>query len=248
MTALPAEAWRDPIMQQASARSHYRTDLEFHNWSHGLETAEESRSNALICLENDIDVDPDVAYASGLHHDDNFWQVPQVDHAFRSKEVYSAYLGANIQDCLGMPKETIDEFKDAIYSTERGIACKTILAKCVRRADLKNVSSPNSLDFLNATYRLYRESKRLKDEKPVSLARPDRLIKDLIRFGGISYEVLSTYYEEDLSLGDFDHNADGSCEFNKLGTQNMRLLLPEKLSVILPKKLGEVVNYQPVGL
>lgn len=248
------EMWQDPQVLEAQARPHHRDDLEFHNWPHALDVRDDTRANANRCVDNGITVDWDVLDPASLNHDDDFWLVPRgtpgmkSDHRFTTKERHAAAVARQELTDLGMPPSKVKHVSDNILSSEKGVRCKTIEARCLRQADLANVASPNPLIFLNSTYRLYREDKQLKGEQPMQPSLKVPFVRDFIGFAAVSYEVLTTYNSEDISLGDFDRDREGQSLFGQRAARNIALLVPNRLTDFLSRHLADIIDCRPIGI
>jgi hypothetical protein len=243
------EAWRDPVQLEAQARPHY-IDLEFHNWPHALAVRADTRANAQRCVDHGLTIDWDVLDPASLNHDGDFWIPPgsAPGYKYKTKERAAAAIVRREMPVLGMPADKIKHVSDIIKSSEKGVRCKTLEARCMRQADLANVAHPNPIVILNGTYRLYKETKRLNGEqpKPPSMRLP--FLKDFLGFAAVSYEILTVYNDEDVSLGDFDRDQEGRSLFAQHAAKNIALLTPARLTDLLSRHLPSIVNYQPIGL
>ena len=243
------EKWQDPRFLDPMLSPHYRDDLEYHGYErHAVYTADKAVEIGRVAIAHGVEIDITLFPSTGRGHDAGKYLIPGRDHPWDTEEEHAADVTARTQRLLGMPAAKINHSSDVIKSTNANVLCKTDTAKCLRQADLDNLIR-DPIVFLNATYRLYKESKRLKEE-PVFSGRtnPMGLIKDLVDFGAISHEILSTYLAEDISLGDFDRDREGRSLFALRAAANVNLLVPNRLSDFLSKNLAAVVNYQPIGL
>lgn len=245
---IPNELWCDGEMLDRKAEPHYQP-LDFHNYPHALRTAELSIEIARIAIPHGANIDISVLPSAGREHDAGFYLLPLFDHSFATKEAFSASIYRIDMASLGMPWDKIELGAESIESTAFSVPCKTDTARCLRQGDLSAggvLDSP--IAFLGNTFKLFRESKRLKEEPLVQIAHPRSWVRDFITFGGISHEILSAYLAEDLALGDFQRDEEGRCVFNTQAARNVNLLVPSKLTEFLARHLGEIISYEPVGI
>jgi hypothetical protein len=245
----PELIWHDRPTLETHAQPHYSDALPFHNWAHALAVADESLSIAARAAQHGLALDTAVMIPAALNHDAGFFLNPGVDHTFASKELYSANVVHDDLTLLRAPERAATHAAQIVASTQKGVACASPEAKAVRQADLANVSSNNPLAFLNGTYRLYAESKMLAGQRLLKLSvDPEAIIKDFVKFAAISYEILSAYNQEDISLGDFDRDKNGVSIFQKQAAKNIERLVPNRLTGLLQSKFGDIVHYKPIGL
>lgn len=210
-----SEDWQSTERIIESVLPHQR-NLPYHGYDHPLQTYHKAFELVQLCMANGVMVDVYVITAATLHHDDGYWKRVGIDHDFKSKEKYSAYLANETMLQLGMDPARVEHTKSVIESTEAGVPCKSLEAKIVRRADLDNVADVR-MNFLRSTLKLYAESALLSGQAMPT--KPDRA--DLATFILASHKILSEYIAEDLSLGEFDKGADGRCPFNVAAAKNL---------------------------
>ncbi len=250
------EVWRDRETIEELARPHYSyesdegsIELPFHNWPHADYVTDKSLEIADNAERHGEQINVAVLVAAPPYHDADFFMKPGVDHPYSSKELQSSAVAQSDISLLGAPLEFVRHVGSAIESTQVGVKCTSQEARILRQADLSNITSWNPLVFLNGTYRLYKESKILSGQPLISFSlNPDAFIKDFVKFSGISYEILTAYNEEDISLGDFDRDRLGVSLFQKRAAKNIPMLVPKRITRILQSKLGDIVNYTPIGL
>ena len=224
-------------------------ELPVHNQAHGIGTGEEALEIAANAAKHGVtDIETDILRALGSLHDAGFALRPMIDHNFSSKELCSSDIARKSLPTIAMPASKVDLTCAGIESTAAGVKCTTNTARCFRQADLKNVRG-DAISFLNVTYRLFREKQILEGKRPTLITTNfAQFMREFVEFGGISHEILSTYLEEDISLGDFDRDANGRSLFAVEAAKNVDLLVPKRLKEILPNMLGRIVDYQPVGV
>lgn len=235
------EAWQNPTVIDRCAQVHYRAEMEFHNFPHALRVGEIATVRAAEAMAHGVPIEYDVVKPASSYHDAGVHLQPGVDHPFFLREDYSSQIGRRELRQLGMPEPLVADTSHAIRSTSHTVPCETATARCIRQADLIAggiLSSP--LVFLNGTYRLYLESKRLEDQQPAESADRGRLIEELVEFGGANHAILLTYLDTDLSLGNHDRDARGR-NFNKQAMGNVALLAPSRLGDVLTANLEAII-------
>lgn len=145
---------------------------------------------------------------------------------------------------MGMPGFLIDINGAVIRSTHHAVPCETDTERCANQADLiaGGVLSPPAV-FLYGTYRLYLESKRLKGRQPVEPKDRERLIGELVQFGGVSHEIMLTYLEKDLGLGRHDRDTEGR-GFNERAAETVSLLAPSRIEEALTVNFNDILALQ----
>jgi hypothetical protein len=194
------------------------------------------------------DIEADILTFVGFGHDTGTWLVPGVDHNFDNAEAYSADLAWVIGKSLDIPKPKLELAYEVINSSGPGMPCETDTARCFRRGDLADggiQESPTA--FLNGTYRLYLEKKIIEGQEPASLARPHRLVTDLVQFGVTAHDVLNRLTAEDLRFQSIDQD-EQFVDFSLRAANNIRLLSSWPLQQFLGRHLKDVVGYQPIGI
>ena len=242
------EKWQDPRFLDPLIKPYYRDDLDYHNYPHAIHSSDRAIEIGQVAIAHGVDIKIHLLPSAGRLHDAGFHLRPLIDHPFATKEEYPADLASRLLKPLGMKGADVAHVSHIIESTAADVPCETATAKCFRQADLDNlVRGP--VVFLNATYRLYKESRRLEVKPLLSVkSNPVGLMNDFIKFAGISHEILSTYLEEDVSLGEFDRDREGRSLFALKAAKNIGILVPNRLTEFLADHLVEVVNYQPIGI
>jgi hypothetical protein len=238
------ELWRNPANIDFMARRHYRDDLEFHNYPHAEESANIMEILAEIAIARGASIELHAVKSSMAYHDAGTHLWPGVDHPFLTREEYAADIGSRELGMLGMPESLIEISAGVIKSTNHLVACETGTERCANQADLMAggiLSAPDV--FLHGTYRLYRESKRLKDERPVEPSDRERLIAELVEFGGVSHEILLTFLEKDLSLGRHDKDTEGR-SFNARAGERVALLAPNRIEESFTVNFDDILALQ----
>ena len=130
-------------------------------------------------------------------HDAYYWLKPGVDHPYRSRETYSASVTRGVARFLRAPHGLEELASEAVKSTELGVACASLEARCLRRADLWTMYQGTVRDVVAGTFQIHRENLRLAgtatNGAPLALG-------PLAHTAAVSYDVLSKYNEEDVSL------------------------------------------------
>lgn len=258
----PPEPWTNQSIVDRVASRHYRLDLlrpdlgldpafqlPVHNYAHAKNSGIDAFEIAEEAMKHGVtDIEVDVLKPMGCWHDAGFALRPGIEQMFGPREVYSSDVAQKDLRVLGMPEPKVLLVGQGIESTAVGVKCLTNTAKCLRQGDLNNLRGP-AIPFLNVTYRLYREQQIL-DGKPIVpvIINPGRVLREFIQFAGISHEILSTYLEEDISLGDYDRDENGVSLFAKEAVKNVDLLVPSRLTEFLSKNFARVVTYNPIGL
>lgn len=242
------ELWRNPANIDSMARRHYRDELEFHNYPHALDACEIAATLAEIAIQHEVDIERRVIKASMSYHDGGTYLWPGIDHPFSTREEYAADVSGRELEMLGMPQFLIDINGNVVRSTNHAVPCFTKTERCANQADLiaGGILSAPAV-FLNGTYRLYLESKRLKGEQPAAPADRERLIGELVQFGGVSHEILLAYLEKDLSLGRHDRDAEGH-GFNERAGEQVDLLAPARIEETLTVNFDAMVALHEAGL
>ena len=170
------------------------SNLPYHNWSHAsVDTLGEAMRLCDYCEENGQQVDRFRVAIAALCHDIDFDK--PVPPGLNSKEEHSAYNTAMFLYSIGVDQPTIEGVVTDILGTECGGKCEEPETKIVRRADLSNVGG-GYWNFSRNTVLLIWESVKLSKRPfdPTNL----RSVIDA------SCQVLGSYVDDDLSLGDFD--------------------------------------------
>jgi hypothetical protein len=239
------EVWRNPHVIDTFARRHYRGDLEFHNYPHATTAAEILEALIAEAVRHGIDdIEEGAARPAGLYHDAgvHLW-LPH--DRFPTKEALSADLMTRDLRMLHAPQAVIEDGATAIRATSYTERCATSLGRALRQADLiAGGVFAGPVVFVNGTYRLYREGRRLDDEMPTPPAEQEKLIKELSAFGAISHEVMLAYAEEDVAIGAYQRDPEsGESLFNRHLAANIGVLAPGRLEPFLRDNLGAVTRY-----
>lgn len=174
----------------------FYVDLPYHNFEHARDTLSESYRLAEYCETNGLCPDRRVLMASSLFHDAGF-NTPLEEHGFRSKEEYSAFIAGQVLPDFGFSQQDTQHVQACIRSTERNVACQTLEAKILRRADLANVAG-NMWGFMVGSRLLWEEA-----GKPVTI---DAWLSNALTI----QSSMQAYFDEDVSFGDFDRYRDMS--------------------------------------
>ena len=233
------EAWRNTAATEDLLQDGYSDRLFFHVYEHALATREIARElGKWVAYEEQKkplgerrEVDFYVLDWAALGHDYGYLQyvsLPQsVKSRYPSREKYAAAMVGGLMASAGAPAEKVRAVKEAIWSTEAGVPCTTLEGRILRQADLANVGSPNQANFFINTVRLYREYRLFNHRDPQGF-HP----REFIGHALMNYRILSRYNAEDVSLGDFDREADGRSKFCRVVSENMQFLLPERIKTL----------------
>jgi hypothetical protein len=236
------EAWKDPDVIDDMARPHYRDDLEYHHYPHSLLIADIALKKADIAIAHGVIIERAVLKPASGWHDAGKHLKPVIDHPFATSEEYAVHISGPELRRAGMPERLISLTGDVIKSSSPNQHCTTDTERCFVQADLTAGGidkKDKAIAFLNVTYLLYREAKKLKEELPIQPWDHDKLMKELVPFGDLSREILMAFLEEDLSTCDEDS------DFNREAAKKVDLLRPARFTRILQAYLDDIVNYQP---
>lgn len=217
---------------EAVTQPGYDDRLYFHVYDHALDTRAQARELGKWAAYNGLDVDFYVLDWAAIGHDFGFYEWTflsgEEKALYPSREKYAAHKVEAMMQELGAPEEKIQGVKEAIWSTEKGVECTTLEGKILRQADLQNVGTDNPKSFIFNTIKLYREKRLFDGKSPRGFN-----LAEFISFGVNSYPFLVAYNEEDVSLGDFDREANGQSSFRNVADKQIRMLLPDQIYTLL---------------
>lgn len=245
MTVTPSsESWRNPDIIDAALQPLY-PELPYHNWRHGSETAAASAALASVyaaCKGNEPCNKLRIEWG-GKGHDAGIGAYKSdrwLQKRFGSAEKYSADLTLTHMAATGAPLELAEQVQEDIWSTQVGIACTSLYALFLRRADLKNVYSRNRFEIIRCSFLVLREEKLLHGEAPGGKLDFD----EAVHFAEKSHSFLQPYIDEDVHLGSFDVDAEGRTA-NERAAANHRQLLPASFSRIIRENPEFAQQLQP---
>ncbi|HET7320158.1 MAG TPA: hypothetical protein VFI84_01060 [Candidatus Saccharimonadales bacterium] len=228
--------WHDPESAEEYLREGYSDRLYYHIYDHAIDTRTKARELGKWCAYNGQIIDFYVLDWAALGHDYGYLEydmLPEdVRNRYPTREKYAAAMTGGIMASFGAPQTAIRQVKEAIWSTEVGVGCTSKEGRILRQADLANVGGKNRADFFINTIKLYREYRLLGGENPNLF-----FAREFINYCIKSNRVLSIYNTEDVSLGDFDKDLDGHSTFCKNASENIRMLLPDRI-----QKLAELAG------
>lgn len=214
------------------AVSDYYSDWAYHNLDHAANTMIKALDFADECEANGVYVNRFVLVASALYHDANYHE-PLDTNTYETKEECSAAIATHDLTILGVDAATVEHVADCIRSTARGVSCKTIEAKILRKADLANLAGPFGEMIINS-YNLFQE-----------ICAESGMSKGFLEFLGTVRLNIQEYLDEDISLGDFDRLDTGRSLWLSSTERNLTIL---QSVLSLPTRVAEPLINKVVTL
>lgn len=191
-------------------------NLRYHNWDEHIATSFQAAMDLCdTCEEHGVPVDRLVVGIAILGHDAGYSHYKSDKElkrhtGFDSREAYSTHITESILSSMGYDGEFIEEVSRSIMATKLNAPCDTTEQKIVRRADLHNIGGPFTGMFVNFL-RLYKEGMELsgKPADPVAAIEQSGIVLERYMHGA------------DLSLGEWDRDANGVCRFVNRALSNI---------------------------